>query len=265
MMRSGTARCPSGQGATVAPPSPAGRLLSGAAVASGDARLVSMGRAPTVTPWVCGCTRSAWSSAQQGKDLRMSRLVLELAAQITRDHADAWRAHATAGHAAMAGPHRYCDAAWLQHAVNAVGDLGGQPLLYLQAPPERFDHPRELGDADHALVRQVGNVDGPGDGRHVMLAGRLQRNVAQQDDVVVAVDFLERAAEQGIGVLLVARKPLLVGARDARRRVPQTLTRGLVARPADQGAHCRLGFGARGPRVHQRRWMAHRGAGGRCK
>ncbi len=46
----------------------------------------------------------------------------------------------------------HADAARLQHLVDAGGDLRGELFLYLEAPREAIDHPRELADADHALA-----------------------------------------------------------------------------------------------------------------
>ena len=50
--------------------------------------------------------------------------------------------------------HVYTDAARLQHALDAMGDLRGERLLHLQSARERLDHPRELADADDGAVGQ---------------------------------------------------------------------------------------------------------------
>ena len=57
------------------------------------------------------------------------------------------------------------------------------------------DDPRELADADHPVGRQVADVRAADDGRHVMLAKRLEGDVAQHHHLVVALDFLEGAPQ----------------------------------------------------------------------
>ncbi len=60
-------------------------------------------------------------------------------------------------------------------------------------------HARQLADADHPAVRQVGDV-GPADDRHhVVLAVAFQADVAQQDDLVVALNLLEGPLQQWTG------------------------------------------------------------------
>ncbi len=77
---------------------------------------------------------------------------------------------------------------------DAVRDLRGQLFLHLEAPRVRVDHARELGDADDLVGRQIADVRAADDRRHVMLAERFELDVAQHDHLVVAGDFLERAA-----------------------------------------------------------------------
>jgi len=78
------------------------------------------------------------------------------------------------------------------------------------------------------------------DGSHVVLAHRAQRDVSQQDDIVVT-GRVEIALEQRLRIDRVAAEPLLVGADHARGRVEQALASRRIARPADQRAHG--GFG----------------------
>ena len=87
----------------------------------------------------------------------------------------------------------------LQHGVEGVGDLRREPLLHLQAARERVDEAGELRDADHAIARQVADVHLPADRRHVVLAERLEADVAQDHDLVVAADLLEGAPQTSPG------------------------------------------------------------------
>src|SRR5438270_336120 len=79
-----------------------------------------------------------------------------------------------------------------------------------------------------------------GDRREMMLAGRNERNRAQQDRLVIILGLAERALEQSGGIDRIARKPFTIGARDAGRGLAQPLARGIVAGRPDQGADRRL-------------------------
>ena len=134
------------------------------------------------------------------------------------------------------------DAARLQDRLDGIGDLGGQLLLNLQAPGEHIDHASELADPNHAVVRQIADVGTADDRRHMVLTMRPEIDVAENDHLVVAVCLLERAAQDRVGVLAVAHKILLVGARDPLGRIEQPLALGVVAGPAEQHAHRLLGL-----------------------
>ena len=85
--------------------------------------------------------------------------------------------------------------------------------------------------------RQIGDRRLADDRREVMLAMRLERDVLQQHDLVIAADLLEGAAEMVGRILAIAAGIFAPGARDALRRVEQPLAVGIVAGPADQGPH----------------------------
>ena len=106
---------------------------------------------------------------------------------------DAGLVHAARGHALVRRLDHHGDAARLQHFLHGVGDLGRELLLDLQALGEGIDHARELADADHALVRQVADMDLADDRHHVVLAVGFEADVAQHHDLVVALDLLEGA------------------------------------------------------------------------
>src|SRR3546814_14911364 len=71
----------------------------------------------------------------------------------------------------------------------------------------------------------------------MMFAMRLERNVAQQHDLVIAADLLEGARQMDRGILVIALAIFLPSPRDAARRIAQALARRVVARPIDQPAY----------------------------
>src|SRR3546814_589182 len=71
----------------------------------------------------------------------------------------------------------------------------------------------------------------------MMFAMRLERNVAQQHDLVIAADLFEGARQMDRGILVIALAILLPRARDAARGVEQAFARRTVACPLDQRAH----------------------------
>src|SRR3990167_980457 len=62
------------------------------------------------------------------------------------DHVDPRRAHAARGHAGMARLDHHGHAARLEVVPDALGDLGGELFLDLQAAGEAVEHARELGN-----------------------------------------------------------------------------------------------------------------------
>src|SRR5262245_25084369 len=88
------------------------------------------------------------------------------------------------------------------------------------------------------------------DRRQMVFAMRFEADVAQHDQLVVAVDLLEGAFEEGDGIGLVAAKELFIGARHPVGRPEQTFTFRIVPGPTQQCAHGLLGFGAAGLRAY---------------
>jgi hypothetical protein len=88
-----------------------------------------------------------------------------------------------------AGVHRLDDARRpdrLKLFPQRVGDLRRQPLLHLRPPGEALDQPGELAEADDLAVGQVRHVRPTGERQQVVLAERVELDVAQQHDLVVA-------------------------------------------------------------------------------
>src|SRR5690554_4392167 len=84
-----------------------------------------------------------------------------------------------------------------------------------------------------------------------MLAVALERDVLEQNDLVVTADFLESARKMSRRILGIAEAVFLPGARHPRRRVQQALAVGIVAGPADERAHGILDF-VRNPNLSAR-------------
>ena len=112
----------------------------------------------------------------------------------------------------------------LQHLVERVGDLRGHLFLDLQPLGIDVDEPRQFRDADDAVVRQIGDMHLADDRRDVVLAMRLEADVLQQDDLVIAVGLLEGALQQRHRVLVVAAEIFAVGAH-TRSGVPSSPSR----------------------------------------
>ena len=83
---------------------------------------------------------------------------LERTEELGRERRGAVLFHAAQRHAHMLGIEHHRDAFRLQDLVDRGRDLRGQMLLRLQAARIDIDQPRELGQADHALHRPIGDM-----------------------------------------------------------------------------------------------------------
>ena len=135
----------------------------------------------------------------------------------------------------------HADALGLQHLGDGVGDLRGHLFLDLQPSGIGVDDPRQFADPDHAVIRQVSDVGAADDRFHVMLAVRLETDIAQQHHLVVTLDLFEGALQQHHRIDRVALEVFIVGARHPFRRAGQAFAGWIVAGPAyhgrDRGQH----------------------------
>jgi hypothetical protein len=150
-------------------------------------------------------------------------------------------------------------------SIDHLGDLGCHAFLDLQALCERVHNARQLRNTDDSPVGYVSYVGTTNDGCNVMLAVRLEADVAEHDHLVVARDLLKAAAQQQVGVFGIAGESLLIGAHDARGRIAQASATRIIASPSDQGAHCVLGFRPRGFVLSRRRAVSGPGCKGLCR
>ena len=84
--------------------------------------------------------------------------------------------------------------------LQPVGDLHRHALLQLQVAGERLDDARELREPDDALARQVRHVGHAMERQQVVHAQRLERDVADQDELVVALVAGTAVAPNSAGV-----------------------------------------------------------------
>src|SRR5262249_50311494 len=122
----------------------------------------------------------------------------------------------------------------LEMLPDRIRDLRREPLLHLQSPSEAVENTCQLADTHHPITGQIGDRRLADDRREMVFAMRLERNVLEEDDLVIAADFLEGPAQVDRGILLVAARIFLPRPRNAARGVEQSLSVGIVARPADQ-------------------------------
>ena len=71
----------------------------------------------------------------------------------------------------------------------------------------------------------------------MMLAMRLERNVLQQDEFVIAADFLKSPRQMIAGIFEIAFAIFTPRPPDARRRIAQPLAVGIITGPAQYRAH----------------------------
>src|SRR3546814_11737378 len=75
------------------------------------------------------------------------------------------------------------------------------------------------------------------DRRQVMRAVRLEGNVLQKHDLVIAAHLAEGAAEMGRGVFLIAPAIFLPSTAETRRRIEQPLAGRVYFGPGQQRRH----------------------------
>ena len=119
----------------------------------------------------------------------------KISEQLTRDHRHAKFMDATSRHTVMHAFYHHANALGLEHVLDTVGDLRGHAFLYLQAFGEGFDDPCQLADADHFPIGQIADMNFADDWSHVVFAMRFETDVAQDDHLIVTIDFVERAPQ----------------------------------------------------------------------
>ena len=118
---------------------------------------------------------------------RVGRVAPEQAPDGRGDGRGARLLHAPHRHAQVLGLDHHQDPPGVEGLLDGVGDLGGHPLLDLQALGEAVDQAGQLGEPGDPAVRprDVGHVGPPHERDQVVLAQRGERDVADHDHLVV--------------------------------------------------------------------------------
>src|SRR3569623_300160 len=136
-----------------------------------------------------------------------------------------------------------------QRLVERRRDLRGEMLLRLQPMRECIDEARNLRQPDDAIDRRIGDVRLAVERHDVMLAMRMEFDVADQHKIVVARGLAEGAVQHLGRALVVALKQLVISLDHAAGRVEQAFALGIFADIGEQRLHRVLGLVARGARL----------------
>ena len=139
-------------------------------------------------------------------------------------------------HAGVLGLDHDADALGLEPLGEVLGDLGREALLGLGTSGEELHRTRELRQPEDPRAGQVAHVGHAGEGQQVVLAQRVDRDVGDQDQLVVPGGVVERR-----GVELRRREHLGVRMDEAAGRLEHVLG---VDRQAQRRQH--LGRGRLG-------------------
>ncbi len=148
-------------------------------------------------------------------------------------------------HAHVLGFEHHGGAARIDGLVDGLDDLGCQVFLGLQPLGEHVGDARQLGEAHNAIMGQIGDMGLAHERHHVVLAMGMERDIAHQNDVVIAADLGKGRFQHSLGVFFVAREKFAIGVGDAARRIDQPFAVGVISRPGDQRTHSGLGLFAR--------------------
>src|SRR6478672_6735737 len=84
-------------------------------------------------------------------------------------------------HAKVIGLDDHSNSRRLEHSAKPLGYLLSQPLLDLETPRIDVHYPRDLRKSDDLAIRDIGNVGLPEKRQHVVLAHRVELDVAHHD------------------------------------------------------------------------------------
>src|SRR4051794_13098760 len=97
----------------------------------------------------------------------------------------------------------------------------------------------------------------------VVLAKRLERDIAERDNFIVASGLVEGPLKHRLGIFIVTLEPFFVGTGYSGRRSPKALPPGVVSSPGHKDTYGFLGlplrrfqlvdFGHKTPCVHGRK------------
>src|SRR5215471_4552993 len=175
------------------------------------------------------------------------RLIAKHAQHAARHHRGVALGYAPAGHAAVGAFDNDRDTQGLEDPLQGIGNLCRDPLLNLKPLGIDLDEPRQLGNPDHPVVRDIADMRPPDDRRHMVFAMGFKTDPAQQYHFIISGDLLESSLQQFLRLLAVTGKPFLIGAGDTGRRFDESLAIRIVAGPPNEGAHGLFRLCAGGP------------------
>jgi hypothetical protein len=162
-------------------------------------------------------------------------IIEEAAEQAAGGHADAVGFDPPARHAAMLCLDHHRDAVGVEIVPDALGDLCGEPLLHLKPLGIAIEHAGELGDAHNPVLGHIGNGGRADDGGHMMFAVGLERDILEQDQLIISAHLFKGPGEMEARVLAIARTIFEPGPCHPLGRVEQAFAARIIARPFDQG------------------------------
>src|SRR6266550_3953257 len=175
------------------------------------------------------------------------RILQQRAPQGARDRLGVLLLDAAHHHAEMVRLDHDTHTARLEYVHERVRHLVGESLLHLEPAGKHLDHAWDLGETDQAAVRQVGDVRPTEERQQVVLAQRVDLDVAHAHQVLVPL------AVQGVTDhvrdrhVVPAGEPL-EGRLDAGRRLTQALAARVLAELIEDLAHQTLERRARAGR-----------------
>jgi hypothetical protein len=120
---------------------------------------------------------------------------------------------------------------------DTFGHFGGEPFLHLQAPGIAVKHAGQFRNAHHPVPREIGDRGLADDRCHVVFAVRLERDVLEQDHLVISAHFLEHARQVDGRIVAITLAIFLPRAGHAARSIDQPFACRIIAGPFDQGAY----------------------------
>src|SRR5712692_9221615 len=155
-------------------------------------------------------------------------------------------------HAEVGRFDHHADAAGVEHLHERIGHLVGEALLYLQPAREHLDHARDLGKAHEPTVREIRHVRLAEERQQVVLAQRVDLDVAHAHEVFVTLTVERVADHVGDLHVIAAGQPLERGF-DAGGSVSEAFAHRILAQLGEHLPHQGVERRSHPGRGHRRR------------
>src|SRR3546814_16797572 len=93
-------------------------------------------------------------------------------------------------YASMGCLDQHCTTLRIERPPESIGDVRLQPRRNLQPPGKGEEHTRQLRYPNHMVARQISNMGHADDRCHVVFAMRLEGDVLQKDNFIIAAHLL---------------------------------------------------------------------------